>query len=368
MNRIPIFSPFSEMVKFDKPLYMKKENAYKLSDFTIYKVHTEKLGEDDIARYLIFDKKIVLYYGKYLKEVITMLPGVTFKITASAEPYMTRTIDWSVDLKRLYANKNLNNDQKKLIPNTLLGCADKFQSHDITADCFFSRSEANNVYSANEGISRVRVRSNLADVTWEKCREQVEEALLEEMGQHDDCHDEQDHDCRDEFGIQVSSKYELAKWERINNVYQSKKPTLHLNIQRNRTSTFDQGFLAISLMKYNHNRLSILKMWLRIIDSGTLLPIAVKTDNIFVAESTFVNYRWLSKRMSLPPNSDFDKITEQEQKEGQDRVEAVAKKAHSQHVVDDDVDDDVNDDDDDDDDDADDDDNDEDDDVDYKYG
>jgi hypothetical protein len=188
------------------------------------------------------------------------------------------------------------------------------------------------------------------------------------MGQHDYCHAEQEHNCPDEFGILQSSTYKQKKWERINNDYQNKKPTLHLNIQRNRTSTFDQGFLAISLMKYNHNRLSILKMWLRIIDSGTLLPIAVKTDNIFVAESTFVNYRWLSKRMSLPPNSDFDKITEQEQKEGQDRVEAVAKKAHSQHVVDDDVDDDVNDDDDDDDDDADDDDNDEDDDVDYKYG
>ena len=327
MNRVPIFSPFSEMESFDRPLYMNKGNAYKLSDFAIYKVQTERLDEDDIARYLIFDKKIVLYYGKYLKEVIAMLPAVKFKITASIEPYKTNTIDWSGDLKRLYSNERLTNDQKKLIPNTLLGCLDKFQSQEFTADCFFSRTEANNMFNANEGISRVKVRSNLADVTWEECVAQVAEELLGEMDQHD-------HDCHDEFGHQLRSEYDRRRWELTNNHYQSKKPTLHVNVYSKSSSTFDQGFLPISLMKYNHNRLAVLKMWLRIIDSGTLIPIAVKTDCVFVAESNFENYRWLSQRMSLPLNTEFDKIirTEKEKEDEQDRVEAAARKAFNEQM------------------------------------
>ena len=328
MDRVPIFSPFSEMERFDHPLYMNKDNAYKLSDFAIYKVQTETLDETDIARYLIFDKKIVLYYGKYLRQVLQLLPVVKFKITAFIEPYKTNTIDWSGDLKRLYANERLTNDQKKLIPNTLLGCLDKYQSEEFIADCFFSRTEANNMFNANEGISRVKVRSNLADVTWDECEAQVEDELMGEM-------DNLAHDCvYDEFGHQMTSPYSNRKWELTNNRYQRKKPTLHVNVYSKSTSTFDQGFLPISLMKYNHNRIAVLKMWLRIIDSGTLIPIAVKTDCVFVADSNFENYRWLSERMNLPPNTDYDKIlnAEQEQKDEQERVETASRKAFNEQM------------------------------------
>jgi hypothetical protein len=51
-------------------------------------------------------------------------------------------------------------------------------------------------------------------------------------------------------------------------------------------------------MKYNLQRLSLLKMWDRIEKTGTLLPFGVKTDSIFVAENNLKNRTLLNKALN----------------------------------------------------------------------
>jgi len=305
MNQIPIFSPFAEMESTGRPMYVNTSNAHKLSDFAIYKVQTDRLNAKDVARYIIFDKKTILYYGKYLKEVVNLLPDITFKIIASIEPYKTNSIEWATDLKRMYNNDRLTNAQKKLIPNTLLGSLDKYRHQDFTADCFFSRKEADCMYNEGEGVSRVTIKSDRAESTWDECVAQVERNLIGEIDN------------------------EIDKWNMVNECYQKKKPTLHVNVHHKGTSTFSQGFLPISLMKYNHNRIAVLKMWLRVAESGTLIPIAVKTDCVYVAENTFENYCRLSKRLRLRPNAEWEEIikAEEEKEAENDRIEAEARMA-----------------------------------------
>jgi hypothetical protein len=123
-DKLPIFSHFSDMEMLDLPIVISIKNVNELLDFAIYKVHTECVNEHDIARYIVFNKSVCLFYGKYLKEIIEIIPNCKFQIVEKIESYKTIEIDWSSDLKRLYSS-NLSQTQKKLIPNIILGCLDK---------------------------------------------------------------------------------------------------------------------------------------------------------------------------------------------------------------------------------------------------
>ena len=85
---------------------------------------------------------------------------------------------------------------------------------------------------------------------------------------------------------------------KTNNMYQKKLYKLHINVIEQKESTFNQGFLPFSVMKYNLQRLSLLKMWDRIEKTGTLLPFGVKTDSIFVAENNLKNRTLLNKALN----------------------------------------------------------------------
>jgi hypothetical protein len=119
-DKLPIFSHFSDMEMLDLPIVISIKNVNELLDFAIYKVHTECVNEHDIARYIVFNKSVCLFYGKYLKEIIEIIPNCKFQIVEKIESYKTIEIDWSSDLKRLYSS-NLSQTQKKLIPNIILG-------------------------------------------------------------------------------------------------------------------------------------------------------------------------------------------------------------------------------------------------------
>jgi hypothetical protein len=51
-------------------------------------------------------------------------------------------------------------------------------------------------------------------------------------------------------------------------------------------------------MKYNTQRLSLLKWWIKIEKSGTLLPIGCKTDSIFVCENNALNRELLNGQLT----------------------------------------------------------------------
>ena len=280
------FSPFSSFVA--KRLQITRANVATLNDYSLYRVIGSFKG--DFKKYLVFDKKTIIYYGLFLKEIVRVLPDITFGISGVCDSFMVTEMDWSEDLKRLYANENLSKDQKKAIPNVLLGCCDKYKDFRMTGEAFHSKTDADAMYNidGNSGCSRVRLYKKKPDTaSWKSSDEEVvqsyetafEEGLAEEIER------------------QVVDRYDT--WNKTNNLYQQKTFKLHVNVNRKRSSTYSQGFLPISVMKYNCQRVSLLKMWNRIERSGTLLPVGVKTDSIFVCENTANNREFLNEKMEL---------------------------------------------------------------------
>jgi len=280
-DKLPLFSHFADMELLDRPITITNKNVNQLSDFAIYKVHTDRVKEHDVARYIIFDKSVCLYYGKYLKEVIEIIPHAKFQVVEKIEAFKTIAIDWSSDLQRLYSKDNrLSETQKKLIPNAVLGCLDKAKTSHIMGDCFYSKKDADQVFNCHEGVSRLELASHRSDKSWDDCIKLVEGELIGELSSWD-------------------------KQIRVNTMFQKCKPTLHVNVIRKSTSEFNQGFLPLSLMKYNHSRLTVLRMWVRAAESGSVIPIGVKTDCVFVARYNFENYVRFSSRL-LKPNAEWD--------------------------------------------------------------
>jgi hypothetical protein len=298
-DKLPIFSHFADMELLDLPIVISNKNINDLFDFAIYKVHTECINEHDLARYIVFNKSVCLYYGKYLKEVIRIMPHTKIKIVEKIEAYKTIDIDWSSDLKRLYSCQTLSETQKKLIPNSILGCLDKAESSQITGDCFYSKNDADQFYNSNEGVSRLVLKSNKSCMSWDECIKTVEGQLITE----------------------------LSSWDKhlmINSIYEESKPTIHVNVIRKSSSEYNEGFLPLSLMKYNHSRISALKMWIRASKSHIVIPIGVKTDCIFVARYNYENYVRFYKL--LEPNAEFDerlRVENEAVREEEARKEAV---------------------------------------------
>jgi hypothetical protein len=58
--------------------------------------------------------------------------------------------------------------------------------------------------------------------------------------------------------------------------------SIYLNVISSEEHQFSEGFLPISLLKYQFQRLRVLRSWLSLEQSATLEPIGVKTDAVFV--------------------------------------------------------------------------------------
>jgi hypothetical protein len=63
-------------------------------------------------------------------------------------------------------------------------------------------------------------------------------------------------------------------------------------------------------------------MWVRAANSGSAIPIGVKTDCVFVAKYNFENYERFSARLRLKPNAEWDERVRGENAEWNERVRA----------------------------------------------
>ena len=276
------FPPYSGFVS--KVVKISKNNINEIKDYNLYRVTGQLNG--DIKGYLMFDRKDIIYYGFILKEIIQLLPDFTFSVTAMCEAMKVIKIDWSSDIKRLYANTKLTTKQKKTIPNVLLGSCDKYRSLLITGEVFFSKIDADASYNiSNNKTTRVRVAKKPTDdyktePLWESCETEVKAKLEKQL----------------ENEINAS---ESRMFFETNDLYHERLFKLHINVNEKKESTFNQGFLPISVMKYNTQRLSLLKWWIKIEKSGTLLPIGCKTDSIFVCENNDLNRELLNDQLTL---------------------------------------------------------------------
>jgi len=271
------FPPYSGFVS--KSVKISKKNIHEIKDYNLYRVTGQLKG--DIKGYLMFDKKDIIYYGIILKEMMALLPDFTFSITAMCTAYKVVKIDWSSDIKRLYANTKLTTKQKKAIPNVLLGCCDKYRSLLITGECFHSKDDADAFYNISTNRTRILVakkRNEETDTLWGDCENELKMEQAKQLKNENDGYD----------------MYTLT-----NDLYQEKVFKLHINVNEKKESLFNQGFLNISVMKYNTQRLSLLKWWIKIEKSGTLLPIGVKTDSIFVCENNELNRELLNGQLNF---------------------------------------------------------------------
>ena len=178
-----------------------------------------------------------------------------------------------------------NTPIQSAIPNVLLGCCDKYRSLLITGEVFFSKIDADASYNISKNRTRVQVAKKTTDdykteTLWENCENEVKAKLEKQI--------------QNEINASDSRMFSLT-----NELYHKRLFKLHINVNEKKESTFNQGFLPISVMKYNTQRLSLLKWWIKIEKSGKLLPIGCKTDSIFVCENNDLNRELLNDQLTL---------------------------------------------------------------------
>jgi hypothetical protein len=195
-----------------------------------------------------------------------------------------------------------------------LGCCDKYKSRRIIGECFYSKKDADASYNISEAQTRVQIPKKKDDsISWEDCEKEVMSKLEEQL--ENDINEELDYKYKSNYQYDCgpmsfgdcdcdtkrttpTCASDIDTYIEINNLYQKKLYKLHINVIEQKESTFNQGFLPFSVMKYNLQRLSLLKLWDRIEKTGTLLPFGVKTDSIFVAENNLKNRTLLNKALN----------------------------------------------------------------------
>jgi len=129
-------------------------------------------------------------------------------------------------------------------------------------------------------------------IYWNWFRQNRDECENDGTDYNDDEADESDESDEEEFYTELDKtmkesleKYEKADSWRKYTVEQLKADRQMWIVQTKKvTCKMTDGFLPISLLKYQLQRLVILRMWKRIETTSDLVPIGVKTDCIFVAD------------------------------------------------------------------------------------
>jgi len=239
--------------------------------------------EYSVAQRLIMSKQTSLYYGIVLKRAVEALGELPFWVRAKCSPVRIVNIDFSDDLKSLYeykspatvkaeadaveaaktsaaaktaaekaekAAKAADTSMKKNIANCLLGCVDKWQVSRRRCEWFDNEADANTMLGILPGGTRIEISFDRGGGV--AAFEEATKAGSEEL------------------------------WIARHEEYAAGLDSIYLNVFLSEEHQFSEGFLPISLLKYQFQRLRVLHSWLSLEQSATLEPIGVKTDAVFV--------------------------------------------------------------------------------------
>ena len=275
MKQFPVFDEGCEFVQ-----YCGEAD----DDYTLYAIEAVEGYEYSVAQRLIMSKQTTLYYGIMLKMAVEVLGELPFWVRAKCSPVRIVNIDFCDDLKSLYEYKSpatvsaeaevataaktaaaketaekavkaamaADTSMKKNIANCLLGCVDKWQMSRRRCEWFDNEVDANTMLGILPGGTRIEIPLMKGDHGGVAAFEEARLAGSEEV------------------------------WIAQHEVYAAGLDSIYLNVISSQEHQFSEGFLPISLLKYQFQRLRVLRSWLSLEQSATLEPIGVKTDAVFV--------------------------------------------------------------------------------------
>jgi hypothetical protein len=287
MKQFPVFDEGCEFVQY----YGEADD-----DYTLYVIEAVEGYEYSVAQRLIMSKQTNLYYGIVLKRAIEAMGELPFWVRAKCSPVRIVNIDFSEDLKSLYeykspatvsaeeeetavattaatvaakeakkaavrAAKAADTSMKKNIANCLLGCVDKWQVSRRQCEWFDNEGDANTMLGILPGGTRIEI------------------PLMKGDGGGGGGGDRGGGVAAFEEATKAGSE-EL--WIARHEEYAASIDNIYLNVISSEEHQFSEGFLPISLLKYQFQRLRVLRSWLSLEQSETLQPIGVKTDAVFV--------------------------------------------------------------------------------------
>ena len=138
MKQVPVFDNFCVFTEFAWDGVVEK-----LDDHTLYVVKRIEGKKYSTAKSIILDKSHNMYYGKILKEAVSLVRTLEFEVLSRCEPISVVSADFSAGVKELYdKERGLNVVQKKFLVNCIMGCLDQFRRTTRTAEFYETESEA----------------------------------------------------------------------------------------------------------------------------------------------------------------------------------------------------------------------------------
>ena len=247
MKQFPVFDEGCDFIRC--------EGCDAFDDYTLYVVKSIDGCRYSIPQRIILDKSICLYYGIVLKKAIDQLGVLPFHVWAYCRPRRIVSLDFADDMNKLYDDKSVPIECKKNIVNCLLGCLDKFIVSKRFAEWHSNEGEANSML----GITPMGKR--------------IEIPLLAKQEQHP---------SRPMAAFLDATKEEsINHWMAQHEDHQQSLDKIYLNVSKCIDHRLSEGFLPISHLKYQLQRLRVLTNWLNVENSNTLVPIGVRVDAVY---------------------------------------------------------------------------------------
>ena len=293
MKQFPVFDQGCEFVQcgMDFPTATRTPSeAASLDDYTLYVVRALNDCQYSVAQRLVMSKDTCLYYGKVLKEAVEALGELPFFVMARCVPVRLVNLDFSGDLKRLYDDETVPTAMKKNIANCLLGCVDKWHVSRRTCEWFDNKADADTMLSIMPTGKRIEIPltskvSKVSKASPDKAstsKATTSKASTSKASKAKATTSKGGESRGVEVFLNATEKESEEMWIRRHEAYAASLDSIYLNVFSSEEITYSEGFLPISLLKYQSQRLKVLQSWLRLEASETLEPIGVKTDAVFV--------------------------------------------------------------------------------------
>jgi AAA domain len=228
LKHFPVGDPFT--------VFRKYKQGTEIKDLRFYLVHKDRCNQIQ-ADLILFDKKYVLVSGITLKEIQAADLDCTILYEWRPIRYIPNTMRQHI--QALWSNQDLTMDQKKEIMNINIGCLDKKRNRRTRAEFFHDRKEA---IAKQKTMPKSQMMAIHVNKTVDKEGLDYKVDIEEEPRQHDD---------------------------------------LYLVINQ-RERTLQEGFLPISFLKYDLQRLVLWRMY-NTLEKAGFSVVGVNTDSLFVA-------------------------------------------------------------------------------------